>query len=65
MWIARDKDGRIHLFYDKPKRTGSFWLNRGYNVFHSLTGNKGQVEIDDYLYPEITFENSPKELIVK
>lgn len=64
MWIARDKeDGRLWIHpYSKP-------------VLHEYIdyeGNKherwvteSQIEIDSELFKEITFENSPKELISK
>ena len=63
MWVARDKDDNrlwIHP-YSKP-------------VLHRYTDYEGheqeryvtesQFEIDKELYKELTFENSPKELIL-
>lgn len=54
LWIARDKDGSLRLWKYKPKRDG----NRFIHGF--ITG-----DLDMYLYPEITFENSPQEIELK
>ena len=50
MWLARDKDGS--LSENKPKLCGSFYCCGG-------------SFIDGYLFPEVTFENSPVELKIK
>lgn len=62
MWVARDKDGRLWIHpYSKP-------------VLHKYTDYEGneherwvtesQFEIDSKLYKELTFEKSPKKLIL-
>lgn len=57
VWIARDKDNKLYLYEDKPfvvdgKRFESYSC---YDCWR----------ISEKLYPEITFENSPKQLIIK
>lgn len=58
MWIARNKDGSLALFRYKP------WKIR-YDTFDKL--RRDCIELDKKLYPEVTFENSPKEaeLVIK
>ena len=58
MWIARDKNGSLWIHITKPVRvddkleTAKF-LSLRYEI------------IPSELYPEVTWENSPKELVVK
>lgn len=56
-WIARDKNGELHLYYDErePERTeeGEFW--RGNVLFR-----KKYIKLNKWLFPEITWENSPQ-----
>ena len=56
IWIARNKDGTLEAYHEMPERKSkSFdsdprdWIDY----------------IDEFEYPEVTWENSPKELIVK
>jgi hypothetical protein len=59
LWIARDKEGYLTLFENKPyyNDIGGFWDD----VF--------EMPIADYLkstlLPEVTFENSPQEIEIK
>ena len=59
MWIARDKDGTLRLFDNIPvKHKEGYWTSqRGYN----------DIELDSCLFPDVTWENSPKkvELVVE
>lgn len=57
MWIARDKDGELFVYKQRPFRNG--------DVFNSAYGMYGMMAILNYEYPEVTWENSPKELVVK
>lgn len=53
IWIARDMDGELWLSVVKPKRLeDSFGHGSGYII-------------PKHHYPEVTWENSPKELVVK
>ena len=55
LWIARDKDGYLFLFDEKPNRY-EFW-------FDSKLGDSYNLK-DDF-FPEVTFENSPKKVEIK
>lgn len=56
MWISRDADGELHLNYDKPtKHGGIMWINQ----------KSDYMELYPEDYPEVTFENSPKEVELK
>ena len=60
MWIARDKDGRLTVFIAKPKRYDEYFGAR------TVWGTwEAGLWIDKESYPEVTWENSPKELVVK
>lgn len=54
MWIARDKDDTLRLFDNIPvKHEEGYWTSqRGYN----------DIELDSRLFPEVTWENSPKKV---
>lgn len=56
MWIARDKDGSLFLYEIKPKKYEEY--------FDSIRGYKA-IQLNDELFPEITFENSPREVKLK
>ena len=50
LWLARDYDGALYLYGNKPKRnipTNGFWYGEPYIM---LPRDK---------YPEVTYENSP------
>lgn len=54
IWIARNLDGTLELYGEQPIRKvdcfyGTEWIGM----------------VDDYKYPEVTWQNSPKELTVK
>ena len=58
-WIARDQgirdtEGALFLYVNKPFSTGGIWY--GGEVFYT---------IDNRLFPEVTFENSPMEVELK
>ena len=57
MQIARDKEGTLRLFDNIPvKHEEGYWTSqRGYN----------DIELDSHLFPEVTWENSPKEVEFK
>lgn len=50
IWLARDKDGNLWGYLDKPIRGEKFF--HGESTGFSIIGN---------LFPEITWENSPVE----
>lgn len=52
-WVARDKDGSLHLFFKDPRR----------GINDSWVG-KPAGHIDDTLFPEITWDTPPKEIVI-
>ena len=57
MYIARDKEGMLALFEDKPTYSGKkrdIWLTTDFPFY-----------IDKNNFPEVTFENSPMEVELK
>ena len=55
MWIARDRDGCLFAYKEKPTRRELL------GIFYS----ENLAPLPSDLYPEVTWENSPKELVVK
>ena len=56
MWVARDRDDALWLFSDEPELEGNFhWKLEydGQNTCNQLTST---------MFPEVTFENSPKKI---
>ena len=56
MYIARDQDtrnieGALYLYVNKPTSNSGIWY--GGEIFYT---------IDNRLFPEVTFENSPMEV---
>ena len=59
MWIVRDKDGSLWLYEDEPIRDEDRWVCEG-------SSYSGFAEIEEIRpFSEVTWENSPKELIIK
>ena len=56
MWIARDEDGILTLYYGKPILED--WLGM-------WSSKEGRKELDRDLFPEVTFENSPMKVELK
>ena len=53
LWIARDMGGRLTLHCERP-----IWIaNRGWNNVWAIP--------DSNIFPEVTFENSPKKVEIK
>lgn len=61
LWIARDKDGDVNLFQEKP------FLSESFKHFYSTQGKMKlkQANNNRTLLKHITFENSPKEVELK
>ena len=52
-WVARDYDGSLYMYTDKPKKTRDSWY----------AGNFGYVKLDDSLFPELKWsDEEPKEI---
>ena len=65
MWIARDEDGSLNLFDVKPQKEACF---QGEDYIWIVPRRyMNQIMLNEKLYPEVTFENSPQEveLIIK
>lgn len=60
MWIARDSNGDLNVYEEKPIRSKDYFgiLTKG-NSFVAYLG------INSDSFPEVTWENSPKELVIK
>lgn len=57
LWIARDKNNYLFLYEQEPIiEDGEMFGCDEYSDYW---------QIPEELYPEITFENSPKQLIIK
>lgn len=52
VWVARDKDGALWLYNNEPVKTDYA------GIFHNGPLGDG-MPIDDRIYPEITYDNSP------
>ena len=55
LWIARDKDDILRLFYIKP------FLN----INNEWDSDDNDFVIDEDQFPEVTFENSPQQVEIK
>ena len=61
VWIARDKDGELNVYWESldwgplvcAGKDGCWWA-------WWEEGERPHINIDKNLFPEITFENSPK-----
>ena len=68
LWIARDKDGRLYLFTHKPERrdtlggtwSGEFWDSPDLKTCEEENEGYGFLELDQELYPDITWESEPR-----
>ena len=56
LWIARDSDGELKLYNSQPMTmTGWFAPQRGFD----------SLELNEQLFPEVTFDNSPQQIELK
>ena len=67
LWIARQEWGDLYIYLCKPHYDGKWgcecWaVNIDAPKFPNGSRSK---ELPSYLYPEITFENSPQKLVLK
>jgi hypothetical protein len=51
MWVARDEDAQLCLFYHKPSANHGVWID----------GRHNYISIDD-IFPDVTYANSPREV---
>lgn len=57
-WVARDMDGQLWLYGDKPNCRGTYYELQ-YDALNICN------KLDDELFPEVTFENSPQMVEIK
>ena len=57
MWIAREKDGSLMFFNLRPHRSGGYFN-------HKRDDFQGWM-LDEDLFPEVTWENSPQKVEIK
>lgn len=58
MWIARDKDGILVFYYNKPVK--------GINEWFPMLEDEKYVEVDSNIFPEVQWsDEEPRELILK
>ena len=53
LWIARDKDGELCLYTEKPEKSD--------DIFIAPTEDTYIIFLKEDRYPEVTFENSPQQ----
>lgn len=57
LWIARDKNGALALYTEEPILY--------YNEYYAGPYKSQRINLDENLFPEVTFENSPQVVEVK
>lgn len=58
MWLARDKDGELYLFSEKPSKREEFWL--------MSRGTITVIQLPSELFSEVKWEDEePRELVLK
>ena len=61
LYIARDENGGLYLYNNKPIKEK--FMNQDF--FKPNKGDYDEIKIDSTLFPEVTFENSPQQLVLK
>ena len=56
-WVAREKNGALFLYYEKPKKSKSYWTNS--NTFNSLV-------LPKEAFPNVKWEdNEPTRVCIR
>ena len=60
-WVARDDDGDLFFYNDKPRREKAVWDEPQYWI------GETQIDLDPNLFPDLTWESEPEpvEIIIK
>lgn len=58
LWIARDEDGSLFMYREKPILYNSRWRNGYAHSKHCFV-------LPENIFPEVTFENSPQEVKIE
>lgn len=61
-YIARDRDNRLDLYREKPFKGDAIFSCQCYNKPKHWSE---LFELDESLFPEVTWENSPQEVELK
>ena len=62
LWIARDKDGRLALYKNKPLKREFKSIGDYVDMEHPFHVS---FVIDKQAFPEVTWENSPKKVRIE
>ena len=57
LWISRDKNDALALYTEEPTLY--------YNEYYEGPYKSQRIDLDENLFPEVTFENSPQQVEVK
>lgn len=61
-WIARDKDGSLWMYDNEPVLRSE----KSFGVKPKPSGEtKPAKQLQDWYFPEVTFENSPQQVEIK
>lgn len=60
LWIARDEDDTLAVFTEEPEK-----VKRGADDEETFWWGCERMELDEDLFPEVTFENSPQRVELK
>lgn len=65
MWIARRKNNKLYMFFERPHLTddGKQWFVLENVPNNGVFANTG-IKINEDKFPEVTYENSPMEFEV-
>lgn len=55
-WMARDADGDLNFYYDKPRREKAVWDEPQYWI------GETQIDLDPDLFPDLTWDDDPIEV---
>lgn len=56
LWIARDSDNELYIYNGKPTRKKEYFNSPSIGDYF---------RVDDNLFPEVTWENSPQKVELK
>lgn len=68
LWIARDKDKTLWLYVKKPRRALTFFVESDLSHESQMRiedRKDSKVRLSSDLFPEVTWGNSPQELIIQ
>ena len=57
LWAARNKNNKLALYTEEPILY--------YNEYYEGPYKSQRIDLDEELFPEVTFENSPQQVEVK